>query len=135
MQKISSHPASSLLRKVLILGVLAGLIFSCAEGIRLLPFPPPGAADGADSFRPSAAGTAHLSYIKSFESGRGNLSSRSKRSLDNHFLGSPSPASIPPFQVVSGALGVSLAFTLISHSSQFTRHLPDTRGPPVFFSI
>ena len=91
------------LRKVLILGVLAGLIFSCAEGIRLLPFPPPGAADGADTFSSSSTGAEHLSYIKSFESGRGSISSRSKRSIDTHFPSSAVPASIPPFQAVAAA--------------------------------
>jgi hypothetical protein len=117
-------------RKVLILVVLAGLIFSCAEGIRLLPFPPPGVMNGGDSFRPSAAGTAHLSYIKSFESGRNSV-----RFAGTHFLGSAGPASIPPFRAAFGPPDVSLTFTPVSHSSRFTWQLRGPRGPPVFFSI
>jgi hypothetical protein len=122
-------------RKVVILGVLAGLIFSCAEGIRLLPFPQPTAAGGVDTFRSSSTGAEHLSYIKSFESGRGSISPWSKRSVDIPFSGSAVPASIPPFQAVAAAPVVSLTFTLVSHSSRFSRRLPGKRGPPVFFSI
>ena len=120
-------------RKVIILGLLAGLVFSCAEGISLLPFPPSGGDSSGLGAAPGAE--ENLSYIKSFEEGRSSVSSRSKRSAGDHFLAHPHLASVPPFYAVSSRTASSLTDPLTPHAIQLDQRLPVTRGPPVFFSI
>jgi hypothetical protein len=83
MLNFSLHNSRFLFRAVLLTGVLAGLLFSCGEGIRLLPFPPE-AATRENSGWKSGAATVYQKNLHRFESRQGNQPAKIKR--DNQHL-------------------------------------------------
>jgi len=67
-----------ILRAVLLIGVLAGLLFSCGEGIRLFPFPPAETSNQHSEWKSEAA-VGYQKNIHRLESRQGNQSSKIQR--------------------------------------------------------
>ncbi|MDQ3798234.1 MAG: hypothetical protein M3384_02185 [Acidobacteriota bacterium] len=73
MSNFSTPDSRISLRAVLLIGVLAGLLFSCGEGIRLFPFPPETAAAAQNGHSGAWKSGDRVGYQKNlhrFESGR-----------------------------------------------------------------
>jgi hypothetical protein len=110
-----------------------GLIFSCAEGIRLLPFPPPAGINGAENAAPYSGNFEHLSYVRSADESRTRQGSDSRTAPVRHVSGGyhHTGLNIP----VSGlAANDVFVIDLVRFHSAPARILPETRGPPVFLT-
>lgn len=123
------------LRKVLLLGIFAGLVFSCAEGIRLFPFPPPDAFQGLVTIGHDRGGPARHSYAKGLENGGGGAVSRSKPEAHSHFPGAVAKAALPRFLALVLFEDDLPEFRQTAPVTVSAARLPDKRGPPVFFNI
>ncbi|HEY0049988.1 MAG TPA: hypothetical protein VGB68_11910 [Pyrinomonadaceae bacterium] len=73
-----------LLRAVLLTGVLAGLLFSCGEGIRLFPFPP-AATQYAQSGWKNGEKVGYQKNALRFEQRQGNYQSKIQRDNQPHY--------------------------------------------------
>jgi hypothetical protein len=81
MRKLSRSKLQFCLRAIFLGGVLSGLLFSCGEGIRLLPFPAgDGPARAAGGKWRSDRGNDYQKNIHRFENQQGNYQSKSRRS-------------------------------------------------------
>jgi hypothetical protein len=84
MPEVSPQKYPLILRAVLLTGVLAGLLFSCGEGIRLFPFPPEATLHKYSEWKSGAA----LNYQKNIhrpESRQGNQAAKIQRHNQPHF--------------------------------------------------
>ena len=82
MQEIFLKNCRFFSRAVLFFGVLAALLFSCGEGIRLLPFPAFGTGQGENSNLENAEKSGYQKNVLRFnagEGGGGSNSSKAKR--------------------------------------------------------
>lgn len=123
------------LRKVLLLGVFAGLVFSCAEGIRLFPFPPPDDFQGQQSIGRKPNDPGRHSYAKGLENGGGSTVSRSKPEAGSHVPGAVAKAALPRFFASALFDEAPTEFGQIMAVAASVARLPDKRGPPVFFIV
>lgn len=135
MQKIRDKIRCASLKKALLLGVFAGLIFSCAEGIRLFPFPPPDAFQGLESIGHKPSGPGRHSYAKGLENGGGSTVSRSKPETGAHLPGAVVRAALPRFLTSVVLEDSSPEFVQAELADASVSRLPDKRGPPVFFNV
>ena len=76
MPKFSLHICQSVLRAGFLLGVLSGLLFSCGEGIRLLPFPASEITQNAQSLLNDAGESGYHKNILRLEKGEGGYLSK-----------------------------------------------------------
>ena len=87
MKNISVKNCQSAFRAVLLFGVLAGLLFSCGEGISLLPFPASPTAEDSPSKLNNKDEIPYQFNVLRYESGQGNYKSKSERSNPHHWFG------------------------------------------------
>ena len=66
-------------RAFLFFGVLTALLFSCGEGVRLLPFPVLGSGQDEKSVLRNAKHSGYQKNVLRFDAGEGNNSSKIKR--------------------------------------------------------
>ena len=72
-------------RSALLLGVLAGLFFSCGEGVRLFPFP---MSEAAKNTHPNLDDGGRIPYqfnVHRFENSQGNFQSKSQRDNQHQY--------------------------------------------------
>jgi hypothetical protein len=84
MQKFSPPSRQSVWRAALLLGVLAGLLFSCGEGIRLFPFPPE-ATQNKNSGWKSGDEVVYQKNLHRFENKQSNHHSKIQRDDPHHY--------------------------------------------------
>jgi hypothetical protein len=113
--------------------VFTGLIFSCAEGIRLLPFPPP-ETNGAGDVDSHTGKFEHLSYVRCLDSGRTSLAFESRPSPVKHLSGNWGQTPADLLNSTCGSREAVFNLNRIRLHSAPARILPETRGPPVFFT-
>ncbi len=75
----------TLSKTVLMFAVLIGLLFSCGEGVQLLPFPVPEAAGDPHSNINSKNKIPYQFSIHRFENDRGDSHTKSQPNASNHF--------------------------------------------------
>lgn len=92
-------------RAVLFFGLLSSLLFSCGEGIRLLPFPFTEAAQSAGLFSEDVGENDYQENVLRFEKSAGDSLTKFQRSSQHHdwanidsFFGSP----VFAFRIISG---------------------------------
>lgn len=135
MLKICDKIRYASLKKVLLLGVFAGLIFSCAEGIRLFPFPAPDTFQGLESIGRTPDGPGRHSYAKGLENGGGSTVSRSKSEAGSHLPGAAAKAPSPRLPSAVQLEDALPEFVQPGSFDASVSLLPDKRGPPVFFNL
>jgi hypothetical protein len=131
MPNFSQSNSRVLFRAVLLCGVLAGLLFSCGEGIRLFPFPfetTPNKYSGWQS-------GGHVNYQKNahrFENKQGNYLSKIQRDNQTHYWTNRYDAlhNAPPL-AVSHSLENGVLFNSRVFKSSFFAADGASRAPPV----
>ncbi|MBA3633760.1 MAG: hypothetical protein H0W58_13280 [Acidobacteria bacterium] len=84
MKKVSLKNCESLLHAVLLISVLAGLLFSCGEGIRLFPFPITKTSENSQSRLKDNDKTPYQLNVHRFESNQGNSQLKFQRDNSHH---------------------------------------------------
>src|SRR5687767_12363155 len=92
MPKTCLPKQQSFYRAALLMGVLAGLLFSCGEGVRLLPFP---AAENTTSQFKSGGDINYQKNLHRFENNAGKYQSKLQRDNLKHYRTDASHA-LPP---------------------------------------
>jgi hypothetical protein len=143
MSNFSTPDSRISLRAVLLIGVLAGLLFSCGEGIRLFPFPPETAAaqNGHSGAWKSGDRVGYQKNLHRFESGRQENPQSKIRRGDNqpqpsrqHFWANAyNPLNGAPYLAVSAA--AAAGETGVSFRARFFKSNPfslsgASRAPP-----
>lgn len=88
--------SQALFRAVLLTGVLAGLLFSCGEGIRLFPFPPEAAATNENSGWKSGGAPVYQKNLHRFETKQGNQPSKIQRGQQHLYWATAAGAPFQP---------------------------------------
>jgi len=122
------------LRGVIVLVVFAGLIFSCAEGIRLLPFPPPAASD-AENASSHTDEFEHLSYVRCLDGNQTSFAFESRHAPVKLLSGYLAQAALDLLHPRRETRDAVLNINRIRFHTAPARILPETRGPPAFFAI
>ncbi|HEX8369642.1 MAG TPA: hypothetical protein VF604_13945 [Pyrinomonadaceae bacterium] len=122
------------LRAVLLIGVLAGLLFSCGEGIRLFPFPPETTADKHSGWK-SGDKVGYQKNAHRFEQRQDSRQSKFQRDNQPHYwtgVYNTLNNALPPTVSTVGETGV------LFNSEIFKSHLFSvsgaSRAPPSSFS-
>ena len=119
-----------LLRAVLLSGVLAGLLFSCGEGIRLFPFPPQ-AAPNKHSGLATGEAVGYQKNIHRFETKQENCRSKIQRDNEHHYLTNGYGAFYnTPFPRFSPARQARVLFNTRFFKSRLSAFLGAGRAPP-----
>jgi hypothetical protein len=112
--------------------VFAGLLFSCGEGIRLIPFP------GAEMAQSPASGLQideEHDYEKSFlrfENNQTNFQSKSQRgNLQHHWAGASGSFDRPPFTGLPALFQTGGSVNPQIFTSRLNSAFPGSRAPPV----
>lgn len=86
MKKVSHNQFQTLFRAVVLCAVLSGLLFSCGEGIRLLPFPATETGKNNSSQLNVEDKILYQYNVHRFEERQGNQKTKSQRNSQNHYL-------------------------------------------------
>lgn len=120
----------SVSRVIVLFGVLAGLLFSCGEGIRLFPFPPE-ATPGKHSRWASGDAVGYQKNIHRFESQPENQRSKIERDNQHHYLPNVYGALYDaPFRRLSRARSASVLFNPRFLKSRLFSFCGAGRAPP-----
>lgn len=131
MKKVPLYKLRLLFRTAVLCAVLAGLLFSCGEGIRLFPFPAAETAKNNRSYQNFGDKISYQFYAPRFEDAQGNLKIKSQRNSQQHHLWLENgAANNPPFsaaiitkQFQHLVLSANLKRILLSESGE-------SRAPP-----
>lgn len=115
-------------RAVVLFGVLAGLLFSSGEGIRLFPFPPSAAAQNEKSFLSDGKESDYKENIFRLEKGEGSFS-KFQRSAKDYWAGFQMPQKSPFFRLAV-IFQTDSAFIPRVFQSRFVSQTPGSRAPP-----
>ena len=85
MKKVSTQKYFQIFRAAVLFAVLIGLLFSCGEGIRLLPFPAPELSTASHEVLIFETEIPYQYNAPRFEKNQGNQSSKSQTDNSNHF--------------------------------------------------
>jgi hypothetical protein len=130
MHKFSSPSRQSACRAVLLLGVLAGLLFSCGEGIRLFPFPPE-ATENENSNWKSGETVVYQKNLHRFENKLGGNDSKTQRDDPHHYWTRVFSAAVEaPLPAFSGAREVDVLFSSGAFKATLFYSSGATRAPP-----
>ncbi|HEX8735679.1 MAG TPA: hypothetical protein VF721_10175 [Pyrinomonadaceae bacterium] len=130
MPNFSQSNSRVLFRAVLLCGVLAGLLFSCGEGIRLFPFPPVASPNKYSGWQSDG----HVKYQENaqrFENKQGNQHSKIQRDNQTHYWTGAYDAlhNAPPL-AVSHSLESGVLFNSGVFKSSFFAADAASRAPP-----
>lgn len=87
MKNVAVKNRQSFFHAVLLFGVLTGLLFSCGEGIRLLPFPASPTAEDSPSKLNNKDEIPYQFNVLRYESGQENYKSKSQHNNSYHWFG------------------------------------------------
>ena len=119
------------LRAVLLIGVLAGLLFSCGEGVRLFPFPPETTQQDKHSGWKSGEKVGYQKTAHRFEHRQGSYPSKIQRDNQPHYWTNVYNTlnSAPP-PVGSNACEISVLFDSRVFKSRLFSVSGASRAPP-----
>lgn len=118
-------------RLVILFGVLAGLLFSCGEGIRLFPFPAAEIIGEKQSRLKDGEETGYQKNIHRFEKGEGNYQSRLQRESRHHqWTDVFKILKYSPFSASAIWGGIDFLFDSQSFKSRFPSASLGSRAPP-----
>ena len=126
MQRKSRGNCQSLFHALLYFGVLAGLLFSSGEGIRLFPFPP--TAQNEKSFLSDDKDSDYKENVFRFEKGEGGFS-KFPRNAKDFWAGFRAPQKSPVFKLAF-IFQADSAFIRSGFKSRFISQSPGSRAPP-----
>jgi hypothetical protein len=130
MPDFSSPSRRSVCRAVLLLGVLAGLLFSCGEGIRLFPFPPE-ASENENSGWKSGETVLYQKNLHRFENKQsGNHSKTQRDDPHHHWTNAYGAAGEAPLASFFIAREVDVLFDRAAFQSTLFYSSGATRAPP-----
>jgi hypothetical protein len=109
-------------------GVLAGLLFSSGEGIRLFPFPPSATAQNEKSFLSDGKKSDYKENVFRFEKGEGSFSKFQRNAKD--FWASFQMPQKPPVFKLAFIFQADSAFIRSVFKSRFISRSPGSRAPP-----
>ncbi|HEX9961557.1 MAG TPA: hypothetical protein VGB00_11525 [Pyrinomonadaceae bacterium] len=130
MQKLSPQSRQNVCRAVLLLGVLAGLLFSCGEGIRLFPFPPE-ATENKNSGWKSGETIVYQKNLHRFENKQSGNHSKTQRDDPHQYWTSPyRAAGEAPLSFFSSAREIDVLFDSAAFKSTLFYFSGGSRAPP-----
>jgi hypothetical protein len=115
-------------RAVVLFGLLAGLLFSSGEGVRLFPFPAFENAQNEKSFLNRSERTGYQKNIFRFEKSEGSFS-KLQRAAKDYWASFRLPQNLPVFKL---AVVFQADFDFIPRvfQSRFVSQTPGSRAPP-----
>jgi hypothetical protein len=128
MQKKSRGNCQPLFHALLYFGVLAGLLFSSGEGIRLFPFPSPASAQNEKSFLSDGKKSDYKENVFRFEKGEGSFS-KFPRNAKDFWASFQTPQKSPVFKLAF-IFQADSAFVRSVFKSRFISQSPGSRAPP-----